>query len=406
MLENVKLKTADFAELDTEKFDYIIVHGVLSWIPKQVQSKLLAVVSKHLQTNGIAYISYNTYPGWHRRQVVRDFMLNASRGLKDQASKLKVARADLEILADTFKDNDSAHAKIVREELETIQNLPDWFVAHDLMSPEQHPFHFEDFCLLLEMAGLHFLSEVNLEPMLPEHFNPDTEKLLRKESDLVKREQLADYFCNRAFRESLISHGKVSNELTLSYRAVIQMYVRASVEPIEGQLDGPTKNYKSKIHKNVQGKAFSITSPKYNRVLEYLSTSWPRAVPFEELLQAALDPEEEVQAKKIKDLTSFLVSLFFRNFIELHLIDPGILDVTNQPMVTTLARAQIALGAPITNGALEPVSVTEATCVKLLPLLDGTRDKNQLASIIDVEMTALNTALNKLADMSLLVKSQ
>ena len=80
--------------------------------------------------------------------------------------------------------------------------------------------------------------------------------------------------------------------------------------------------------------------------------------------------------------------------------------MSDQPLATKLARAQVAMGVPVTNGALEPVSVNESTCIKLLPLLDGSRDKHELASIIGAQMTTLESALNQLANMSLLVKPQ
>lgn len=47
------------------KFDYIICHGVFSWISKKTQEEILKIIQNHLSPNGISFISYNTYPGWH-----------------------------------------------------------------------------------------------------------------------------------------------------------------------------------------------------------------------------------------------------------------------------------------------------------------------------------------------------
>ena len=38
----------------------------------------------HLVDNGIAYVSYNTYPGWHTMEEVRQLMLFANRGQEIQ----------------------------------------------------------------------------------------------------------------------------------------------------------------------------------------------------------------------------------------------------------------------------------------------------------------------------------
>jgi SAM-dependent methyltransferase len=75
-LKNVRLAHGDVRKLDTElgKFDYILSHGVYSWIPDDAQDALLAACGKHLAPQGVAYISYNTYPGWHMRGMIRDIM--------------------------------------------------------------------------------------------------------------------------------------------------------------------------------------------------------------------------------------------------------------------------------------------------------------------------------------------
>lgn len=63
-IKNVELVAADISQVSFNlKFDYIICHGVFSWVPEFVQSAILSVIKNYLVENGIAYISYNTYPG-------------------------------------------------------------------------------------------------------------------------------------------------------------------------------------------------------------------------------------------------------------------------------------------------------------------------------------------------------
>src|SRR5688572_33293332 len=57
---------------DADGFDYIICHGVYSWVPENVQQRILAICRESLSKNGVALISYNTYPGWHLRESVRE----------------------------------------------------------------------------------------------------------------------------------------------------------------------------------------------------------------------------------------------------------------------------------------------------------------------------------------------
>ena len=52
-------------------FDYILCHGVYSWVPAPVREKILEILDRNLSPDGIGYISYNTYPGWHTRGMIR-----------------------------------------------------------------------------------------------------------------------------------------------------------------------------------------------------------------------------------------------------------------------------------------------------------------------------------------------
>src|ERR1700693_2505117 len=56
-------------------YDYVIAHGVYSWVPPSVQERVLAIASEVLAPNGVAYVSYNALPGGHVRNAMRQMML-------------------------------------------------------------------------------------------------------------------------------------------------------------------------------------------------------------------------------------------------------------------------------------------------------------------------------------------
>ena len=77
-LTNVELRQQDILEFtDDRPFDFIISHGVYSWVPTAVQHRMLQICRDCLAPNGIAYVSYNTYPGWHMRGMIRDAVSGA-----------------------------------------------------------------------------------------------------------------------------------------------------------------------------------------------------------------------------------------------------------------------------------------------------------------------------------------
>src|SRR4051794_33293869 len=67
-LRNVELRHGDVrAVTDLGMFDFVIAHGVYSWIPPDARDALLATIRTHLAPNGIGYVSFNAEPGGYFR---------------------------------------------------------------------------------------------------------------------------------------------------------------------------------------------------------------------------------------------------------------------------------------------------------------------------------------------------
>src|SRR5690606_10385366 len=89
-LHNLQLHAMSLTDIGPEfgQFDYIIAHGVVSWVPPEVREAMMRIMRENLAPEGIGYISYNTYPGWKAGDIVRDAMLLHSHSVADEASKL------------------------------------------------------------------------------------------------------------------------------------------------------------------------------------------------------------------------------------------------------------------------------------------------------------------------------
>lgn len=87
-LRNIELLAMSLTDItpDFGQFDYIITHGVYSWIPAEVREGLMRVCRENLAPAGVAYISYNTYPGWKVSEVVRDALVLGTFGASTSAS--------------------------------------------------------------------------------------------------------------------------------------------------------------------------------------------------------------------------------------------------------------------------------------------------------------------------------
>ena len=73
---NVTLEAMDITQVQDQfgRFDYIICHGVFSWVSETVRSHILRISREQLSPLGSGYISYNAYPGWKQYEMLREMM--------------------------------------------------------------------------------------------------------------------------------------------------------------------------------------------------------------------------------------------------------------------------------------------------------------------------------------------
>ena len=106
-------------------FDYIICHGVYSWVPDEVQDKILAIASENLAPQGIAYVSYNTYPGWHMREMIRHMMLYHANQFQETQERIDQARALVDFLAESVPAEEDPYGLLLQTELDNIRRSSD-----------------------------------------------------------------------------------------------------------------------------------------------------------------------------------------------------------------------------------------------------------------------------------------
>src|SRR3954464_7029764 len=91
-LRNIALEQADLRDVEEGEFDYIVAHGLYSWIPADVRDRLMAICREMLAPRGVAYISYNTWPGRHARHILREMMVYHVRELRAPRRRMTEAR--------------------------------------------------------------------------------------------------------------------------------------------------------------------------------------------------------------------------------------------------------------------------------------------------------------------------
>jgi SAM-dependent methyltransferase len=81
---NIRLFQGNLLDAGAElgQFDYIIAHGIYSWVPEPVGNRLLALCRELLTPHGVAFVSYAALPGGHLRNMLREIMLHGAKGIE------------------------------------------------------------------------------------------------------------------------------------------------------------------------------------------------------------------------------------------------------------------------------------------------------------------------------------
>ena len=221
-LTNVSLIQSDIASIGSEigTFDYIIAHGVYSWVDDGVKDALLRLIDEHLAEDGIAYISYNTYPGWHTMDEVRQLMMFSNRDKTQFNHKEKVLHGKTigsivgsQILKyDNLKERNSKFLGALR----SVLQKDEYYVGHDHLEPNNDPVYFYQFNDHLGAHNLAYLCDADLTLSMVRSFDADIADTLDKLAlnDHVAQEQYLDFMLDTTFRKSIICKAKHAESVT------------------------------------------------------------------------------------------------------------------------------------------------------------------------------------------------
>lgn len=221
-LTNIELIQSDIGAINENigTFDYIIAHGVYSWVDDRVKDAMLNIIERHLADNGLTYVSYNTYPGWHTMEEVRQLMMFANGDAEHLNHKDKVLRGKTigsivgsQILKyDNLKDRNSKFLGALR----SVMQKDDYYVGHDHLEPNNDPVYFYQFNNHLVKHNLSYVCDVDLTLSMVRSFDSEMADQLEKLSpnNHVGQEQYLDFILDTSFRKSIIcksSHAQAIN---------------------------------------------------------------------------------------------------------------------------------------------------------------------------------------------------
>lgn len=385
-LKNVKLEHRSIADINKKfgLFDYIITHGVFSWVPFDIQDKILEICRENLSWNGVAYVSYNALPGWHMRGMIRNMMLYHTARFKDNQMKADQARALIDFLLQSASNEKSAYAMWLKEEFELLKKVKNYYISHEHLEINNDALYFHQFIERAQRKYLQYLGEADFHMMLGINVPPKTDETLRKLfPDFINYEQYLDFVRNRMFRQTLLVHNNIILNRNVDEEKINNLFIACSATPTSENSD--ITSDKAEEFRNLSGLSFNTGSRITKGAMMVLAENWPKPIPFAELFsQASLKVGIKEGASSLKSpgaikLKTDLLFLYASGIIELNsYLPPFTTTISEMPYASPIARIQAEKGLSVTNLRHELIALDEPMR-RVLLLLDGKNDRQTVS---------------------------
>jgi methyltransferase-like protein/SAM-dependent methyltransferase len=386
-LQNLTLLQGDIMQITREKFgefDYIIAHGLYSWVPDPVRNQILKISRDLLAEQGVAFVSYNTLPGCHFRQIAREMMLFHTRNLSSPIEKVEQSLGIFKFIAEAAP-REKAYQKVFEDEFNRLSKINYENIFHDDLADFNHPVYFHEFVSHAENNDLQYVTEVEHFTAQIAKFSKEVLETLEGISDnLIALEQYLDFINCRRFRQTLLCHKELKISQKPNPQVLRQIRVASPVSAFSEKPELAT----DKIEKFVAEKTehIEINHPLTKAALFYLGKIWARTASFEELVEASrqlLAEESGTGREFTKEDEQTLVDILFlvssSGLLRLHVHEPSFVsEVSEKPQASPIARWQAEHSDSISTLLCTSVFIQDKLGLELVKLLDGTRSQGQL----------------------------
>lgn len=382
---NVTFHAMDLRDVDASfgEFDYVVAHGLYSWVPPDVQEAVLDVSARRLSPRGILYLSYNTFPGWHVSMMFRDMMMFRIRKTEGAAERLREAREFMRFLGESARPADSLWAMMLKEEADYVAEATDWYLLHDDLESENNPVYFFELVQRAASHGLQYVTEERWgtpDEILP----PETWEVLdRFAKDRVEREQYLDFIRNGRFRRSLFCHAGIPIATGPLPDRLERCRFRTRVRPVDPAADPFAPGEEGFVGDG--GLSLTSADVRLRALLHALYDRWPGTLDFTgatDVLGEAVRRSTGGAPPPRPVLGRMLHQALLAQLVSPHLTDtPIATSVPERPVVRLVARYQAGRPELVTNILHQSLDL-EPLDRLVLPLLDGTRTAADVAAAI------------------------
>lgn len=393
-LKNIEFFARPFSDMPPlDKFDYIICHGVYSWVDDDDRNRILEICRSQLVENGLAVISYNTLPGWNMVRSLREMMLYHAKAFEDPVEKVGQAIELLRFVRDNNPEG-STYRNVIDSEIGLLGEQTVAYVAHDHLESENQQFYFHEFATALAGHGLQYVGDSDIAQMFVDNMPENAAEKLKAVKDILRQEQYMDFIRNRRFRSSIVCSKSTVLNRNLRREAIHDFHLASSIKP--DQEDVKAKASDTRFRDRNGNVVFTAHSKEVAVLFSELSES-RRPIKSADLVDMAARNLDGVDRDALRKLVEDLgLRLALKGLISLHAESGShVSHVSEMPEASRLARHQAPLQGWATNAWHEKINHDAFTRV-LIRYLDGSNSLDDLCQIMaeQVDSGALTVQLD------------
>jgi methyltransferase-like protein/SAM-dependent methyltransferase len=392
-LTNVEFRSLDIRDLDERVggFDYVICHGVFSWVPDDVRDQILSLTESLLLPGGVGFISFNTRPGWAARGIVRDML---RRWVPDgPAEEMAAAARSILGLWREASSSSGPLAGFVDHETELLGRLSDHYLYFEHLVEHNHPYLLTEFVQLLDGTGLAYLGDADIASMSPAQLGDEAQAQVEALGlDPVATEQLLDDLTIRFFRRALVCRADDLPERSQNHSRLESCWVASdmTIDELSVDLDNADGGRIDIVLSDADGAVLRPDDPHTAALLWVLAEHRPRGLAVRDLaLEVAsrlgVSPDETF----IDETIEIAHALVMRGRLDAGVLErPLAADVMELPLTTELVRYQARCGRRIVTTGRHEHFATDRMDMVLLRNLDGAHDRSALLGEVAAAQTS------------------
>lgn len=209
-IQNILFIEGDFAELAKEahllgEFDYVIAHGITTWVSPEVREALFKLSSSTLKPGGLMYNGYNTYPGWLEMapfQHLVSLFTNKSNG----KNSIQLAKKFFKAMHDA-KSPIYEHFPKLSDRLDKLDDLNLSYLMQEYNNKYWAPVYSDQMLSTARNYKLNYVGSVDLVENYDVFIPPALLNIINSEEDVIQRESIRDSVLATGFRRDVYVKG-------------------------------------------------------------------------------------------------------------------------------------------------------------------------------------------------------